>query len=94
MGFAKKISPLVKVKKIKLNPGDIVLACTDGLLDSVSLRGEFYGKDRVQKVILDNKTYDSSRLIQFIFDDMLQFVSKELQDDVTIVSLRMLKPQE
>ncbi len=94
LGFAKKISPLVKVKKIKLNPGDIVLACTDGLLDSVSLRGEFYGKDRVQKVILDNKTYDSSRLIQFIYDDMLQFVSKELQDDVTIVSLRMLKPQE
>ena len=94
LGFAKKIGSLVKVKKIKLNPGDIVLACTDGLLDAVSLRGEFYGKDRVQKVILDNKTYDSSRLIQFIFDDMLQFVSKELQDDVTIVSMRMLKPQE
>ena len=94
LGFAKKIGSLVKVKKIKLNPGDIVLACTDGLLDAVSLRGEFYGKDRVQKVILDNKTYDSGRLIQFIFDDMLQFVSKELQDDVTIVSMRMLKPQE
>ncbi len=94
LGFAKKISSLVKVKKIKLNPGDIVLACTDGLLDSVSLRGEFYGKDRVQKLILDNKTYDSSRMIQFIFDDMLQFVSKELQDDVTIVSMRMLKSQE
>ncbi|MBO4438559.1 MAG: SpoIIE family protein phosphatase [Spirochaetaceae bacterium] len=94
LGFAKKIGSLVKVKKIKLNPGDIVLACTDGLLDSVSLRGEFYGKDRVQKLILDNKTYDSSRMIQFIFDDMLQFVSKELQDDVTIVSMRMLKSQE
>ena len=94
LGFAKKITSLVKVKKIKLNPGDIVLACTDGLLDSVSLRGEFYGKDRVQKLILDNKTYDSSRMIQFIFDDMLQFVSKELQDDVTIVSMRMLKSQE
>lgn len=94
LGFAKNISSLVKVKKIKLNPGDIVLACTDGLLDSVSLRGEFYGKDRVQKLILDNKTYDSSRMVQFVFDDMLQFVSKELQDDVTLVSIKMLKPQE
>ncbi|MCQ2580149.1 MAG: serine/threonine-protein phosphatase [Treponemataceae bacterium] len=94
LGFAKKISGLVRVKKIKLNPGDIVLACTDGLLDSVSLRGEFYGKDRVQKLIVDNKTYDSNRMVHFIYDDMVQFVSKEVQDDVTIVSIKMLKPQE
>ena len=84
---------MIKVKTIKLNPGDIVLACTDGLLDSVSLRGELYGKDRVQQLILDNKTFDSARMVQFVYDDLLQFVSKEVQDDVTIVSLRILKPQ-
>ena len=94
LGFMKKISNIIKVKKIKLNPGDIVLACTDGLLDSESLRGEMYGKDRVQKLILDNKTFDSSRLVKFLFDDMLQFTSKDLQDDVTAVAVRMLKVQE
>ena len=91
LGFMKKISNVIKVKKIKLNPGDIVLACTDGLLDSESLRGEMYGKDRVQKLILDNKTFDSSRLVKFLFDDMLHFTSRDLQDDVTAVALRMLK---
>jgi len=93
LGFAKKVGNMIKVKTIKLNPGDIVLACTDGLLDSVSLRGELYGKDRVQQLILDNKTFDSARMVQFVYDDLLQFVSKEVQDDVTIVSLRILKPQ-
>ena len=77
-----------------MNPGDIVLACTDGLLDSESLRGEMYGKDRVQKLILDNKTFESGRLVKFLFDDMLQFTSKDLQDDVTAVAVRMLKVQE
>jgi len=57
------------------------------------LRGELYGKDRVQQLILDNKTFDSARMVQFVYDDLLQFVSKEVQDDVTIVSLRILKPQ-
>ncbi|MBO7485708.1 MAG: SpoIIE family protein phosphatase [Spirochaetaceae bacterium] len=94
LGFMKKISNIIKVKKIKLNPGDIVLACTDGLLDSESLRGEMYGKDRVQKLILDNKTFESGRLVKFLFDDMLQFTSKDLQDDVTAVAVRMLKVQE
>lgn len=89
LGFAKKITSLVKIKKIKLNKGDIVVACTDGLLDSESLRGEFYGKDRVQKVIIDNKTFDSNHLVQFLFDDMLQFTSKGLQDDVTAIAIRM-----
>lgn len=90
LGFVKKITNLIKVKKIKLNKGDIVLACTDGLLDSESLRGEMYGKDRVQKLIIENKSYDSSRLVQFVFDDMLQFTSKDLQDDVTAIAIRML----
>lgn len=93
LGFVKKISNIVKVKKIKLNKGDIVLACTDGLLDSESLRGEMYGKDRVQKLILDNKTFDSTRLVQFLVDDMLEFTSKDLQDDVTAVAIKMLDKQ-
>ena len=91
LGFAKKVSSMVKVRHIPLEPGDVILACTDGLLDSESLRGEPYGKERVQRLIMDNKTYEASRLVNFIYEDMLQFTSKELQDDVTAVAIRVLK---
>lgn len=93
LGFAKKVSGMVKVRHIPLEPGDIILACTDGLLDSESLRGEQYGKERVQRLIMDNKAYESSRLVNFVYDDMLQFTSKELQDDVTAVAIRVLKQE-
>ena len=90
LGFVKDIGPLIKVKKLKLNPGDIVVACTDGLIDCRSLRGERFGRDRVQKAITENAMYDGMRMAQFIFDSLTAFLSKELDDDVSILVLKCL----
>ncbi len=85
LGFKKDISDLIKVRDIHLSEGDIVLSCTDGLLESKSLRGEVYGKDRVQKQIIENVPYDSSKTAKFIYDNLVSFTSKQLEDDVTMV---------
>lgn len=90
LGFAKDIGPLIKVKKLQLNPGDIVVACTDGLIDCRSLRGTRFGRDRVQKAITENVMYDGMRMAQFIFDSLVNFLSKELDDDVSILVLKCL----
>ena len=90
LGFAKDIGPLIKVKKLQLNPGDIVVACTDGLIDCRSLRGTRFGRDRVQKAITENVMYDGMRMAQFIFDSLVNFLSKELDDDVSILVLKYL----
>ena len=90
LGFVKDIGPLIKVKKLQLNPGDIVVACTDGLIDCRSLRGERFGRDRVQKAITENAMYDGPKMAQFIFDSLTNFVSKELDDDVSILVLKCL----
>ena len=90
LGFAKNIEKLVKVKKIKLNPGDIVFACTEGLIDSLSLRGEMFGKDRIQKSIMENLTYASDKLAQFTYQNLLAFTSKELEADITVLVLKYL----
>ena len=63
LGFVPDISKYAKVKKIKLNPGDVIFACTDGLIESQSLRGESYGKARLQKSIMDNLSYSSNKQI-------------------------------
>ena len=88
LGFVKDISPYISVKTTKLNRGDIILACTDGLVQSHSLRGEMYGKERIQQVILDNSTYNAQRMTQFTFDDLMKFMSKEMEDDVSILVLK------
>ncbi len=91
LGFVKDISPYLKVKKIKLNPGDIMVAVTDGILDSKSLRGEAYGKERIQKSIAENTNLPASNIVESIFQGLKNFLSKELDDDVSIFVLKLLK---
>ena len=88
LGFVKDIAPYITVKTTKLNRGDIILACTDGLVQSHSLRGEQFGKERIQQCILDNSTYPAQRMTQFTFDSLIKFMSKEMEDDVSILVLK------
>ena len=88
LGFVKDITPYISVKTSKLQRGDIILACTDGLVQSHSLRGEQFGKERIQQALLDNSTYPAQRMAQFIFDGLVKFMSKEMEDDVSILTLK------
>ena len=88
LGFVKDISPYISVKSTKLNRGDIILVCTDGLLQSHSLRGEQFGSERVQRMLIDNSTYPAQRMARFTFDALTKFMSKEMEDDVSILILK------
>lgn len=88
LGFVKDITPYLSVKTTRLNKGDILLACTDGLVQSHSLRGEQFGKERIQQALLDNSTYPAQRMAQFTFDGLTKFMSKEMEDDISILIMK------
>jgi len=90
LGFVRDVSRYLKVKKIVLNPQDIILLTTDGLVDSTNLRGERFGKDRVQRMLMDNRTYPAGRMAQFLCDSLGDFVSRELEDDITVLVFKYL----
>ena len=89
LGFVPDISKYAKVKKIKLNPGDVIFACTDGLIESQSLRGESYGKARLQKSIMDNLSYSSNKITQFTYENLRDFTSKEQEADITCLAMKI-----
>jgi serine phosphatase RsbU (regulator of sigma subunit) len=66
---------------------------TDGLVDSTNLRGERFGKDRVQRMLMDNRTYPSSRIAKFLSDSLSEFVSRELEDDITVLVFKYLSKE-
>ena len=76
------------VSDIKLNPGDLVFACTDGLIESQSLRGEAFGKGRIQGCILDNLNYSSNKITQFTYENMREFTAKEQEADITCLVMK------
>ncbi len=85
LGFAKDISKLIKIQKIQLGAGDIIFICTEGLINSHSLRGEKFGKERIQQVITSNLTYPANRIARFADNELQKFMSKEREDDVSIL---------
>ena len=88
LGFVKDVGKYLKVKKIMLNPQDIILMTTDGFVDSTNLRGERFGKDRVQHLLMDNRSYPAGRMAKFLCDNLEEFVSRELEDDITVLVLK------
>lgn len=91
LGFVRDISGYLKVKKITLNPQDILLLTTDGLVNATNLRGEAFGKDRVQRLLMDNRSYPAGRMAQFVCDNLADFVSRELEDDITVLVIKYLE---
>ena len=90
LGFVSDISPYIKVKQIKLNKNDIILTCTNGIIESHSLRGEEYGKDRIQRNMVSNSMYPAHRMAQFVYDDLMKFMSHEMEEDVSILVMKYL----
>jgi serine phosphatase RsbU (regulator of sigma subunit) len=90
LGFVRDIGKFLKVKKIVLNPQDIILLTTDGLVDSTNLRGERFGKDRVQRMLMDNRSYPADRMAKFLCDSLEDFVSRELEDDISVLVFKYL----
>lgn len=90
LGFAKDITPLLQVRQIKLNPGDVLGITTAGIIKSHSLRGDIYGKDNIRKSMTENYMYDGMHMVSFLLDDLKRFIAKDVDEDITVMMIRYL----
>lgn len=88
LGFVHDIGPYIEVKQNKLHKNDVVLASTAGLIESHSLRGEQFGKDRIQRNMVANRMYPAQRMAYFEHDELTRFMSHEMENDVTVLILK------
>lgn len=91
LGFVSNIAPYVSVRKASFKAGDILLMTTDGLTDAESVRGARFGKERIQKSLFERRTQSADRIVRGLVDDVKEFVSDELEDDITIVAIKFLQ---
>jgi phosphoserine phosphatase RsbU/P len=75
---------------IALEPGDVALLFTDGLLEARSSQGEQFGQDRVIQVVSRNRGETASHIIGALYEAALEFSGDaKLDDDVTIVVVKV-----
>ena len=88
LGFVKNIAPFLKVRKITMHKGDVIVFTTDGLLEATNLKGDRFGSDRVGRILQANSSAKTSQIARIIYNNLLDFILRKIDDDVTILVLK------
>jgi sigma-B regulation protein RsbU (phosphoserine phosphatase) len=71
---------------IPLEPGDILVAYTDGIVEPENVYGEMFGEDRFKDVLLRYRSADSAEIIARAMEAVVTWTGAgELQDDMTML---------
>jgi sigma-B regulation protein RsbU (phosphoserine phosphatase) len=89
LGVKKDV--LFEQKTLQVEPGDILLMYTDGIVETQNRSGEFFGEWRLCN-ILGARQFDlPEQLIDHILDEVALFSDfRPLQDDVSMVVLQLI----
>jgi sigma-B regulation protein RsbU (phosphoserine phosphatase) len=78
-------------QKIALEPGDILVAYTDGMVEPENVYGEMFGEERLRELVLRHAGEDSNEIIARAMEAVVQWTgSGELQDDMTMLIARRI----
>ncbi len=74
---------------VQLNPGDLVVAYTDGVTEAVNPAGEEWGVEGLQKAAAESEAQCADDLVHEIFASMDEFSRGRQTDDATVIVLRV-----
>jgi phosphoserine phosphatase RsbU/P len=73
-------------KTIQLSHGDVILIYTDGLTEAENPLGEFFGLERVNKLLIEYAQQPPQNIIAGILADLKQFSQRDtFNDDITLL---------
>jgi sigma-B regulation protein RsbU (phosphoserine phosphatase) len=73
----------------QLNPGDTVLAYTDGVVEALNPAGEDWGVEGLRGATLESCARSADEMVREIFTSMDEFSSGRQVDDATVVVMRV-----
>ena len=83
LGFVDQLA--CESKSVRLDPGDALIAYTDGIVEAVNDAGEEFGESRLIATVLDHRDRPTGELLAAILADVHTFSGGEQGDDLTLV---------
>lgn len=72
--------------ELQMNPKDVLILYTDGIIEATNLEGEEYGAERFEQSIKANSSSSAEGYVGAILEDVAAFVDDAAQaDDITLV---------
>jgi sigma-B regulation protein RsbU (phosphoserine phosphatase) len=74
---------------VKLEPGEVLLVASDGILDRQSPGGEFFGGERLERLVRARAGAGAAEVLERAFDGAFAFgAGRPWEDDVTLMVIR------
>ena len=78
---------------IKLNSGDLLVAYTDGIVESMNEYAEEFGESRLIQLIQENRHLSANEIKEKIVEGVLSWTfTEERDDDMTLLVARIISP--
>lgn len=75
---------------VRLQPGEVVVACTDGITETSNSSEEQYGAERLAQAVSARRTRPASEIVDAIFDDVDRFsAGAARRDDRVVMALKV-----
>ncbi len=76
-------------REIAIASGDRIVLFTDGVSEATDAAGEMFGEERIEELVTDCRDLAATELQQTIVDAASVYSGGELEDDVTLVVVRV-----
>lgn len=78
---------------IQGKPGDLFVAYTDGIVESVNEFGEEYGESRLARLLEENRHLQADAIKDTVVQSVLDWThAEEREDDMTLIVAKILEP--
>jgi PAS domain S-box-containing protein len=74
---------------VVIGPDDVLILYTDGITEARSSNGEFFGEERLGKIVENIGAVSIKDMPQIIFNEVMDFSDGRLIDDVVLLSLSL-----
>jgi sigma-B regulation protein RsbU (phosphoserine phosphatase) len=80
---------------VQAKAGDVFVAYTDGIVESMNEYGEEFGENRLAGLIKENRHLDANSLKEVVVSQVLSWTfAEERDDDMTLVIAKIIDPRE
>lgn len=77
--------------EVEIKPGDLMVLCTDGVIEAENPQGEQFSYDRLKKLVAAHGNAPAEQIKEILMDQLKEFVGQErFEDDITFMIVKII----